>query len=69
MGEMLNAYKILVRNPEMSRPLRRPKRRWEHNSRVDLREIWWEGADWMHLVQDMDQWCTVVKMVMIFHVP
>jgi hypothetical protein len=29
------------------------KCRWEDNIRMDLREIEWEGVDWMHLAQDM----------------
>jgi hypothetical protein len=33
-------------------------RRWEDNIRMDLREIGWEGVDWMHLAQDRDQWQT-----------
>jgi len=24
-------------------------RRWEDNIRMDLREMRWEGVDWMHL--------------------
>jgi hypothetical protein len=39
MGEMRNTYKILVGKPEGKRPLGRPKRRWEDNIRMDLREI------------------------------
>jgi hypothetical protein len=31
-------------------------RRWEDNIRMDLREVGWEGADWMHLAQVRDQW-------------
>jgi hypothetical protein len=31
---------------------------------MDLREIEWEGVDWMHLVQDRDQWWAVVNRVM-----
>jgi hypothetical protein len=38
MGEMRSVYNILVGKPEGKRPLRRPRRRWERNSRVDLRE-------------------------------
>jgi hypothetical protein len=30
------------------------RRRWESNSRMDLREIGWEGVNWMHLDLDMD---------------
>jgi hypothetical protein len=45
MGEMRNAYKILVAKPEGKRPLGRPRRRGEDNSRTNLREIWWGGVD------------------------
>jgi hypothetical protein len=38
-GEMRNAYSILVGKPEGKRPLRRPRRRWEDNIRMDLRGI------------------------------
>jgi len=37
MGEMRNAYKTLVRKPELKRPLGRPRRRWEDNIKVDRR--------------------------------
>jgi hypothetical protein len=36
---------------------------------MDLREIEWEGVDWMHLAQDMDQWWADVNTVMILRVP
>jgi hypothetical protein len=49
MGEMRNAYNILVGKPEGMRTLGRPKRRREDNIRMDLREIGWEGMDWIHL--------------------
>jgi hypothetical protein len=39
MGEMRNSYKILVGKPEWKRPLGSPRRRWEDNIRMDLREI------------------------------
>jgi hypothetical protein len=38
MGEMRNAYKILVGKKEAKRPFGRPRRRWEKNFRMDLRE-------------------------------
>jgi len=46
---MRNAYKILVRKPEGKRLLGRPRHRWEDNIGMDLREIGWEGVNWMHL--------------------
>jgi hypothetical protein len=69
MGEIRNAYKILVGKSERERPLVRPRRRWEDNIRMDLRETGWEGVDWMHLAQDRDMWRALVNMVMNFRVP
>jgi hypothetical protein len=43
------AYKNLVEKPEGNRPLERPARRWENNIKVDLKEIEWEGVDWLYL--------------------
>jgi len=31
---------------------------------MDVREIWWEGVDWMHLAQDRDQWQATVNTIM-----
>jgi hypothetical protein len=48
-GERRGAYRDLVGKPEGRRPLGRPKRRWEDNIKMDLREVGWEGADWIDL--------------------
>jgi hypothetical protein len=45
--EKRNAYRILVGKPEGKIPLGRPRRRWEDNIRMDLREIGWGGIDWI----------------------
>jgi hypothetical protein len=37
-GEKRNTYRILVGNPEGKRPLRRPRRRWVKNIKMDLRD-------------------------------
>jgi hypothetical protein len=39
-----------------TRPLWIRRRRWEDNVRITVREIWWEGVAWMHLVNDINQW-------------
>jgi ribosome biogenesis protein Nip4 len=56
MGEMRNAYKVLVRNSEGKIPFRRLRHWWENNIRMHLREIGCEVIDWLHLAQDRDQW-------------
>jgi len=61
-------YKIFVREPEGKRTLGRPRRRWEDNIRMDLRETGWEVVDWFHLAQDRDQCRVVVNTVMNFRV-
>jgi hypothetical protein len=69
MAEMRNAYKIFVAKPEGKRPLLRPRHRGEDNMRVDLSEIGCGDVDWIHLVQDRDQWRAHVNTVMNLWVP
>jgi hypothetical protein len=45
MGEKRNAYRILVGKPEGKRLLERPRRRWVNNTKMDLREIGWDGVN------------------------
>jgi hypothetical protein len=69
MGEKRNAYRILVGKPEENRPLGRPRRRWVGNIKMDLREIGWDGMDWIDLAQDRAQWRALVITVMNLRVP
>jgi hypothetical protein len=55
--------------PEGKRPLRRSRRRWVDNIKMDLREIGWGGMDWIDLAQDRDQWRALVNTVMNLRVP
>jgi hypothetical protein len=41
--------------PEGKRPLGKPRRRWMNNIKIDLKEIGWDGVDWIDLAQDRDQ--------------
>jgi hypothetical protein len=36
---------------------------------MDLREIGWDGVDWIELAQDRDEWRALVNMVMNLQVP
>jgi hypothetical protein len=69
MGEMRGADNILVGRPEGRRPLGRPRRRWEDNIKMDLREIGFGDVDWIHLAQDRDRWRALVNTVMNLRVP
>ena len=69
MVEGRGVYRVLVWKPEGRRPLRRPRRRWEDNIRMDLREVGCGCVDWMEMVQDMDRWWPLVNAVMNLRVP
>jgi hypothetical protein len=56
-------YRIVVGRPE-GRPLGRPRRRWEDNIKLNLREIGMDGANWIRLARDRVQWRTFVNIVM-----
>jgi hypothetical protein len=57
-------YRVLVGRPEGKRPLGRPRRRWEDNIKMDLRERGIDGTNWIHLVQDRVQWQACVNTIM-----
>jgi hypothetical protein len=69
MGAKRNAYRILVERPEGKRLLGRPRRRWVDNIKIDLREIEWDGMDWIDLAQDRDKWRSLVNTVTNLRVP
>jgi hypothetical protein len=54
---------------EGKRPLGGPRRRYVDNIKMNLREIGWDGMDWIHLAQGRDQWRALVNMVMNLRVP
>jgi hypothetical protein len=69
MGKKTNVYRILVGKPEGKIPLRKPRCRWEDNSKMDLREIGLDGLDWIYMVQGRDQWRALVNTVMKLRFP
>jgi hypothetical protein len=56
MREGKNIYSVLVGRPKGKRPLGKPRRRWEDNIKMDLREIGINGANWIRLAQDRFRW-------------
>ena len=49
-------------------PLRRTRRRWEDNIKMDLQEVGRGCGDWMEFAQDRDRWRALVSTVMNFRV-
>jgi hypothetical protein len=39
------------------------------NIKIDLREIGWDGMDWIGLAQDRNRWRDLVNTVMNLQVP
>ena len=55
MGERGGIYRVLVGKPEGKRPLWRPRRRWEHNIKMDLQEVGCGCMDWIEVAQDRER--------------
>ena len=56
---------------EGKRPLERPRRRWEDNIKMDLREVGFDPGDWIGLpiAEDRDQWWVYMSAVIDLRVP
>jgi hypothetical protein len=63
-GVRRNTYRILVGKPEGI-----PRRKWEDNIKMDLRERGWGGMDWIDPAQDTDQWTVLMNMVINLRIP
>jgi hypothetical protein len=50
-----------VGKPGGKKPLGRPRRRWVNNMNIDLRDIGWDGMDWIDVAQDRDQSMALVN--------
>jgi hypothetical protein len=51
MEKKRNKCRVLVGRPEGKRPLGRPGRRWEYNTKTDIKGIECEGVGWVSLDQ------------------
>jgi hypothetical protein len=69
MREARDVYRVLVGRPEGKRSLGRPRRGWDDNVKMDLREIGINGANWSRLAQNSVQWWAFVNTVMNLRVP
>ena len=62
-------YIVLLGKPGGRKPLRRTRRRWVDNIRMDLQEVGCGYMDWIGLAQDRDRWRRFVSAVMNLRVP
>ena len=69
MEQSRNAYRVLLGKSEGKRPLGRPRRRWEDNIKINLRELGCDPGDWIDLAEDRDEWRIYVRVVMNLRVP
>jgi hypothetical protein len=63
MGEGRGVRRVLTGKAEVTRPLGRPRRRWEDNIQTDLQEVGGGCGEWMELAQDRDRWRALVSTV------
>ena len=63
------AFNILTGTPTGNKHLEIPKRIWEDNIRMDLKEIGIITRNWVHSTQDMDYWRALVNAALNLRVP
>jgi hypothetical protein len=61
MEEERGVHRVLVGKPEGTRPLGRPRHRWEDNINMDVQKVEGGCGDWMELAQDRDRWQARVR--------
>ena len=61
MGKDRSALKMLIATPTGKIPLGRPRRRWEDNIRMDLKEIGIDTRSWVDSAQGSDYWRALVN--------
>jgi hypothetical protein len=52
MRQIINSSKTLIRKRKGKRLFGRPRRGWEDNIKINLKEIGLENIEWIHLAQD-----------------
>jgi len=68
-GERRGVYRVLVGTPEGKSPLGKPRRRWEHNIKMDHQEVGCGGVDLIELDEDRDRWRSLVTALMNIRFP
>jgi hypothetical protein len=69
MEEGRDVYRVFVGRPEGKRALGRPRRWWEENIKISLKETGINRTNWIRLGQDTDRWRAFVSTVMNRRIP
>jgi hypothetical protein len=67
--EKRNAFRIFWKVHKESEPVERPRHRRKDSIKLDLRDLGWDGMDWIYLAQDMDQCSALENPIMNLRVP
>jgi hypothetical protein len=68
-GERKSAFKVVTSKSSGERPLWRPRRRWEDNIRMDLKEIVINTRNWVDSTQDSDYQRALLNAALNLHKP
>jgi hypothetical protein len=55
-------YNVLLEKPAGKRPLGRRRSRWENGIRMYLRELVWEGVEWIYQAQNRNRWLNILTI-------
>ena len=69
MEEARCGFKILTGKPTGKSSLARPRRRWEDNFRMYLKEMGINAKNWVDSTQDRDYWRALVNAALNLRVP
>jgi len=69
MGESRGVHRVLVGKPEGKWSLERRRGLWKDNIKMNLRDVRYEGMDWIDVAQDRDRRRALKNAVMKFRVP
>jgi hypothetical protein len=69
MESVRSAFNILAGKHTGKRPLGRPRRGWEDNIRMDLKEIGVNTRNWIDSAQDRDYWRDLVNAALNLRIP
>jgi hypothetical protein len=56
-----NVHRVSVGKPKGKRPLEKFRNRWKNDIKMYLKEVRWEGVDWINLAQGRHNWPAFVK--------